>query len=153
MENGNRAMIAVSIGAILGGILFIKLAGFRWHLQVSGFWILAALFVAVGVSYVLLLKTRYFAAVIVLYSICSLFFNFGPNSSTFVVSRSPIVGSSFFFFASAAIWNLEASFLIAFSLYAKVVDKFLGIFLLRLLGIYRYRYRVEDAVLFLAILP
>lgn len=88
MENGNRSMIAVSIGAILGGLLFIKLAGFRWHLQVSGFWILAALFVAVGVSYVTLLKTRFFAAVIVLYSICSLFFNFGPNSSTFVVSRS-----------------------------------------------------------------
>lgn len=87
MENGNRAMIAVSIGAILGGLIFIKLAGFRWHLQVSGFWILAALFVAVGVSYVLLLQTRYFAAVIVLYSICSLFFNFGPNSSTFVVSH------------------------------------------------------------------
>lgn len=90
MENGNRAMIAVSIGAILGGLLFIKLAGFRWHLQVSGFWILAALFVAVGVSYVLLLQTRYFAAVIVLYSICSLFFNFGPNSSTFVVSNVPL---------------------------------------------------------------
>lgn len=86
MEDGHRAMIAVSIGAILGGLLFIKLAGFRWHLQVSGFWILAALFVVVGVSYVLLLHTRYFAAVIVLYSICSLFFNFGPNSSTFVVS-------------------------------------------------------------------
>jgi PHS family inorganic phosphate transporter-like MFS transporter len=89
MENGNRALIAVSIGAILGGLLFIKLVGFRWHLQVSGFWILAALFVAVGVSYVLLLRTRYFAAVIVLYSICSLFFNFGPNSSTFVVSHRP----------------------------------------------------------------
>lgn len=87
MENGNRAMIAVSIGALLGGLLYIKLAGFRWHLQVSGFWILAALFVAVGVSYVLLLQTRYFAAVIVLYSICSLFFNFGPNSSTFVVGH------------------------------------------------------------------
>jgi PHS family inorganic phosphate transporter-like MFS transporter len=86
MENGTRAMIAVSIGAILGGLLFIKMAGFRWHLQVSGFWILAGLFVAVGVSFVLLLKTRYFAAVIVLYSICSLFFNFGPNSSTFVAS-------------------------------------------------------------------
>ncbi|KAE9988762.1 hypothetical protein EG328_007366 [Venturia inaequalis] len=86
MEDGHRAMIAVSIGAILGGLLFIKLAGFRWHLQVSGFWILAALFVVVGVSYVLLLHTRYFAAVIVLYSICSLFFNFGPNSSTFVIA-------------------------------------------------------------------
>ncbi|TID26857.1 major facilitator superfamily domain-containing protein [Venturia nashicola] len=86
MENGNRAMIAVSVGAILGGLLFIKLAGFRWHLQVSGFWILAALFVVVGVSYVVLLQTRYFAAVIVLYSMCSLFFNFGPNSSTFVIA-------------------------------------------------------------------
>lgn len=87
-ENGNLTMNAVSIRATLGGLLFIKLAGFRWHLQVSGFWILAALFVAVGVSYVLLLQTKYFAAVIVLYSLCSLFFNFGPNSSTFVVSHN-----------------------------------------------------------------
>jgi len=86
LENGYRALIAVSIGAILGGILFIIMARYRFYLQVNGFWILAALFIAVGVCFVVLLGTRYFAAVIVMYSVCSLFFNFGPNTSTFVIS-------------------------------------------------------------------
>jgi PHS family inorganic phosphate transporter-like MFS transporter len=85
LQNSYRALIAVSVGSLLGGLLFIKMARFRYHLQVSGFWILAGLFIAFGVCFVTLLGTRYFAAVIVLYSICNLFFNFGPNTSTFVV--------------------------------------------------------------------
>jgi PHS family inorganic phosphate transporter-like MFS transporter len=85
IQNSYRAIIAVSIGSVLGGLLFIKMARFRYHLQVSGFWILGSLFIAIGVCFVVLLGTRYFAAVIVLYAICNLFFNFGPNTSTFVV--------------------------------------------------------------------
>jgi PHS family inorganic phosphate transporter-like MFS transporter len=88
LQNSYRAIIAVSVGGVLGGLLFIKMARFRYHLQVSGFWILAGLFIAIGVCFVVLLGTRYFAAVIVLYSICNLFFNFGPNTSTFVVCLS-----------------------------------------------------------------
>jgi PHS family inorganic phosphate transporter-like MFS transporter len=86
LQNSYRAIIAVSTGAVIGGLLFIKMSRFRYQLQFYGFWILAALFVAVGVCFVVLLGTRYFAAVIVLYSICNLFFNFGPNTSTFVIS-------------------------------------------------------------------
>jgi PHS family inorganic phosphate transporter-like MFS transporter len=90
LQNSYRAIIAVSSGALLGGLLFIKMARFRYHLQVSAFWILGGLFVAIGVCFVTLLGTRYFAAVIVLYAICNLFFNFGPNTSTFVVSNSDL---------------------------------------------------------------
>jgi PHS family inorganic phosphate transporter-like MFS transporter len=79
LENNYRALIAVSSGAVLGGVLFIAMARYRWSLQVWGFCVLAGLFVVVGVCFVVLLGTRYFAAVIVLYSICSLFFNFGKK--------------------------------------------------------------------------
>jgi PHS family inorganic phosphate transporter-like MFS transporter len=88
LQSSYRAMIAVSVGASLGGLLFIKMARFRYHLQVVSFWILAGLFIAIGVCFVTLLGTRYFAAVIVLYAICNLFFNLGPNTSTFVVCIS-----------------------------------------------------------------
>jgi PHS family inorganic phosphate transporter-like MFS transporter len=80
LETNYRALIAVSIGAVLGGILFVVMARYRWSLQVWGFCVLAGLFVVVGVCFVVLLDTRYFAAVIVLYSICSLFFNFGEQA-------------------------------------------------------------------------
>jgi len=86
LESGYRAMIAVSLGSVIGGALFIALSRYRWALQVYGFWMLAGVFIIVGICFVTLLGTRYFAAVIVLYSICSIFFNFGPNTSTYVLA-------------------------------------------------------------------
>jgi PHS family inorganic phosphate transporter-like MFS transporter len=79
LDNSNRALLAVSLGAVVGGALFIAMARYRWSLQIYGFCILSGLFVVVGVCFVVLLGTRYFAAVIVLYSICSVFFNFGKS--------------------------------------------------------------------------
>jgi PHS family inorganic phosphate transporter-like MFS transporter len=84
LENGYRALIAVSTGAVTGGLLFIALAEWRWYIQFYGFGILAALFVIVGVCFVTLIDTRYSSAVIVLYGACNLFFNFGtsdPNTT------------------------------------------------------------------------
>ncbi|KAF2664732.1 MFS general substrate transporter [Microthyrium microscopicum] len=86
MANGYRALIAVSVGSIVGGALFILLARHRWAIQLYGFWILGGTFVIIGVCFVALIGTRYFAAVIVLYSICSLVFDFGPNTSTYVIA-------------------------------------------------------------------
>jgi PHS family inorganic phosphate transporter-like MFS transporter len=77
LENGYRALIAVSTGAVVGGVLFIALAEWRWHIQFYSFGILAGLFVVVGVCFVTLINTRYSSAVIVLYALCNLFFNFG----------------------------------------------------------------------------
>ena len=79
VQNAYRALIAVSIGSLVGGYLFIVMARYRWALQYYGFWVLAGGFIVVGVCYMTLLNTRYFAAVIVLYSICSLFFNLGES--------------------------------------------------------------------------
>ncbi|HEX3641807.1 MAG TPA: MFS transporter, partial [Ktedonobacteraceae bacterium] len=85
VQNGYRALIAVSTGQMMGGAIFIAMARYRWQLQYYGFWMLAGAFVVVGVCFVTLLGTRYFAAVIVLYSLNSLFFDLGPNTSTYVV--------------------------------------------------------------------
>jgi PHS family inorganic phosphate transporter-like MFS transporter len=85
MQNGYRALIATSTGTLLGGAIFIAMARYRWKLQFWGFFMLAGAFVVVGVCFVTLLGTRYFAAVIVLYSLSSLFFDLGPNTSTYVV--------------------------------------------------------------------
>jgi MFS transporter, PHS family, inorganic phosphate transporter len=90
MQNGYRALIATSTGTLLGGVIFIAMARYRWKLQFYGFWMLAGAFVVVGVCFVTLLGTRYFAAVIVLYSLSSLFFDLGPNTSTYVVSILPL---------------------------------------------------------------
>lgn len=86
LENGYRALIAVSTGAVTGGALFIAMAEWRWHLQLYGFAILAGLFIVVGVCFVTLVDTHYSSAVIVLYALCNLFFNFGPNTSTFTIA-------------------------------------------------------------------
>ena len=86
MQYSWRAIISTSVGAIIGGAIFIKMARHRWNLQFYGFITLAGLFVIIGIVYIKLLNTRYFAAIIVLYCAANLFFDFGPNTSTFVVS-------------------------------------------------------------------
>jgi PHS family inorganic phosphate transporter-like MFS transporter len=81
VQNAYRALIAVSIGSLVGGYLFIVMSRYRWALQYYGFLVLTGGFIVVGVCYMTLLNTRYFAAVIVLYSLCSLFFNLGEYST------------------------------------------------------------------------
>jgi MFS transporter, PHS family, inorganic phosphate transporter len=87
MEYSWRTMIASTVPALIGGAVFIYMAKFRHQIQQYGFIILGALFVAVGVCIITLLGGRYFAAIIVLYALCNLFFDLGPNTSTFIVSR------------------------------------------------------------------
>jgi hypothetical protein len=86
LETGYRALIAVSSSSVLGGTVFLAMSRYRWHIQLYGFWVLAAVFAIVGVSYVTLIDTRYFAAVIVLYSVCNLFFYLGEQAEAFRVS-------------------------------------------------------------------
>ena len=89
MQYSWRAIISTSVGAVIGGAIFIKAARHRWNLQFYGFITLAGLFVIIGTVFIKLLNTRYFAAIIVLYCAANLFFDFGPNTSTFVVSTIP----------------------------------------------------------------
>jgi PHS family inorganic phosphate transporter-like MFS transporter len=84
-DYSTRAIISTSIGALLGGAMFIVMAKRRWQIQLFGFLALAVLFVVVGVCFITLLGGRYFAVVIILYIACNLVFDFGPNTATFVV--------------------------------------------------------------------
>jgi PHS family inorganic phosphate transporter-like MFS transporter len=122
MESGYRAMIAVSLGGVIGGALFICMARYRWALQVYGFWMLAVVFIIVGICFVTLLGTRYFAAVIVLYSICSIFFNLGPNTSTYVLAAEcfPTKYRCTCHGISAAAGKIGAIFAQLFLQYAKI---------------------------------
>ena len=84
-----RIITSTSIGAVAGGAIFIAMARNRWKLQFYGFLVLVALFVISGVVFIKLIGGRYFATFIVLYRLCHLSFNLGPNTSTFVVSEQP----------------------------------------------------------------
>lgn len=84
-----RIITSTSIGAVAGGAIFIAMARNRWKLQFYGFLVLVALFVISGVVFIKLIGGRYFATFIVLYCLCHLSFNLGPNTSTFVVSEQP----------------------------------------------------------------
>jgi PHS family inorganic phosphate transporter-like MFS transporter len=82
-----RTMISISLSSLIGGALFIAMARYRHNLQTYGFLILAAFFIALGATFVTILGGQYFAAIIVLYFFTQLFFDFGPNTSTFIVSH------------------------------------------------------------------
>jgi MFS transporter, PHS family, inorganic phosphate transporter len=72
-----RGLVSVSVSSLIGGALFIVMAKYRHNLQTYGFLILAAFFIAVGATFVTLLGGRYFAAIIILYFLTQLFFDFG----------------------------------------------------------------------------
>jgi len=80
-----RALISNSIFALIGGAIFIAVARHRYKLQLYGFLILAVLFVAIGVTFLTISDGRYFAITIMLYLLCRLFFNLGPNPSVFII--------------------------------------------------------------------
>jgi PHS family inorganic phosphate transporter-like MFS transporter len=77
IQYGWQGLISNSIGAIIGGAIFVAMARYRYNIQFFGFLILTALFVVVGVTFLTLSNGRYFAAIIVFYGLCRLFFNFG----------------------------------------------------------------------------
>jgi len=85
IRDGWQALISNSIGALLGGAIFIILSRYRYNLQLYGFLILAMLFVVTGVTLLTVSNGRYFAVIIVLYGWCRLFFNLGPNASVFII--------------------------------------------------------------------
>jgi PHS family inorganic phosphate transporter-like MFS transporter len=77
MRYGWHALISNTIGAFIGAAIFIVMARYRYQLQLYGFLILAVLFVVVGVTFLTLSNSRYFAATIVFYGWVRLFFNLG----------------------------------------------------------------------------
>lgn len=82
-----RALVSVSVSAMIGGALFIMMASYRHNLQMYGFLVLAAFLMAVGAAFVTLLGGRYFAAIIVLYFFNQLFFDFGEQLLSITVAN------------------------------------------------------------------
>ncbi|KAI9764636.1 MAG: hypothetical protein M1840_008133 [Geoglossum simile] len=85
MQYGWQALISNSIGALVGGAIFVAMARYRYNIQLYGFLILAVFFVVVGVSLLTLSSGPYFSAIIVFHGFCRLFFNLGPNPTVFII--------------------------------------------------------------------
>ncbi|KAK5945356.1 hypothetical protein PMZ80_002560 [Knufia obscura] len=80
-----HALLILNLGSFIGGVLMISLASRinRVSLQKYGFLALAALFITLGTMFMTTHKEG--APAIVLYIVGQLFFNFGPNSTTYIL--------------------------------------------------------------------
>lgn len=97
-----QSLVVVSVGAIVGCLITlvaIDMLG-RKVIQLIGFFFLFILFIVIGASFNHLYDIGGTSATIVLYILCQIFFNFGPNTTTYIVSSShssvsSVIGSPF----------------------------------------------------------
>ncbi|PMD31235.1 MFS general substrate transporter [Hyaloscypha variabilis F] len=82
-----QSLIIVSLGAIIGSaITFVAIDKLgRRNIQINGFFWLFILFVVIGGSFNHLYDIGGTSAIIVLYILCQIFFNFGPNTTTYIM--------------------------------------------------------------------
>lgn len=80
-----HALLILNLGSVVGGVLMIFFASKlnRVSLQKYGFLVLAILFVILGAMFITTHTEG--APAIVLYVLGQLFFNFGPNSTTYIL--------------------------------------------------------------------
>ncbi|OAP55223.1 hypothetical protein AYL99_10923 [Fonsecaea erecta] len=85
MKTSVQALVVLNIGSFAGGILWILSAPRlnRVSLQKYGFLALAALFIALGTEFIVVQQEG--ALAITLYVIGQFLFNFGPNSTTYII--------------------------------------------------------------------
>ena len=90
IHNVWQSLVVVSIGAIVGcAITFVAIDKLgRRNIQIIGFFWLFILFIVIGGSFNHLYKIGGSSAIIVLYILCQIFFNFGPNTITYIVRLS-----------------------------------------------------------------
>ncbi|KAK0102539.1 Inorganic phosphate transporter pho84 [Cadophora gregata] len=82
-----QSLVVVSLGAIVGcAITFVAIDRLgRRNIQIIGFFWLFILFIIIGGSFYHLYEIGGSAATIVLYILCQIFFNFGPNTTTYIM--------------------------------------------------------------------
>ncbi|KAH7364642.1 major facilitator superfamily domain-containing protein [Rhexocercosporidium sp. MPI-PUGE-AT-0058] len=82
-----QSLVVVSLGALIGcAITFVAIDRLgRRNIQMIGFFWLFILFVVIGGSFSHLHDHGGSAATIVLYILCQIFFNFGPNTTTYIM--------------------------------------------------------------------
>ncbi|KKK12037.1 hypothetical protein ARAM_000989 [Aspergillus rambellii] len=86
-QNSYQSIVVVSSGAVVGNllcILTIDRLG-RRNIQLSGFFWLFILNVVIGATFRPLVKSGDSSALIVLYILSQVFFNFGPNTTTYII--------------------------------------------------------------------
>ena len=85
--NSYQTLLLVSVGALVGcGVTFFTIDTFgRRNIQINGFSWLFILFIIIGAALNPLLTSHSSSAIIVLYIICQIFFNFGPNTTTYII--------------------------------------------------------------------
>lgn len=79
LGNAWQGLIIVSIGAVTGGlatVISVKKIGEK-AIQVTGFLLLFFLFIIIGASFRTLMSDGRNSAIVVLYLLCQVFFNFG----------------------------------------------------------------------------
>ncbi|OJI96215.1 hypothetical protein ASPVEDRAFT_181745 [Aspergillus versicolor CBS 583.65] len=86
-QNSYKSMVVVSIGAVVGNLLAIftidRLG--RRNIQLNGFFWLFILNIVIGATFRPLALTDHPNALIVLYILSQIFFNFGPNTTTYIM--------------------------------------------------------------------
>ena len=88
-DNGKQSILTACLGSIVGSIILIKVINYiprKTVLTWSFLW-LAALLAITGGAYFRAFHSDFHAVSIVLYALCQLSFNLGPNTLTFIVSR------------------------------------------------------------------
>ncbi|KIW62084.1 hypothetical protein PV05_02135 [Exophiala xenobiotica] len=85
LNSSLHALVILNVGSFAGGLLMITTASRlnRVSLQKYGFLVLAALFIALGTVFITIHQEG--ALAITLYVIGQLAFNFGPNSTTYII--------------------------------------------------------------------
>ncbi|KAI4727117.1 inorganic phosphate transporter [Aureobasidium sp. EXF-10728] len=87
LANAWQSLLIVSLGAILGNLITlisINRLG-RRTIQINGFFWLFILFLVIGTSYHKLVNTPRSSVLVILYILTQIFFNFGPNTTTYII--------------------------------------------------------------------
>jgi hypothetical protein len=81
LRSGAHALVVVSLGAIVGGLLLIMFINHlnRKRLQWGGFLALSVIFIILGASFKSIVQTSFHGAAITLYVLSQIAFNFGES--------------------------------------------------------------------------
>ncbi|CZT47243.1 related to high-affinity phosphate permease, phosphate-repressible [Rhynchosporium secalis] len=95
-----QSLIIVSLGALVGcAITFVAIDRLgRRNTQIIGFFWLFNLFIIIGGSFFHLYEIVGSAGIIVLYILCQISFNFGPNTTTYIARPPPLPNVTFSIF-------------------------------------------------------
>ncbi|KAL4866038.1 hypothetical protein BDV12DRAFT_210760 [Aspergillus spectabilis] len=87
LQNSYQSMVVASSGAVVGNLLAIftidRLG--RRNIQLNGFFWLFILNVVIGAAFRPLSQNSDSSALVVLYILSQIFFNFGPNTTTYII--------------------------------------------------------------------